>query len=326
MLISSFSIALVSFLFSVFFIVVLKKFSKVRGVLLDKQIPSVGGLALGLSFFLVCFLYWFPASTMPSYVAGFLIASGVVLVFGFVDDILGLPVISKFFVQILATAILVSFGLKTHIVYIGTIGNILVTLLWVVGLTNAFNLLDVMDGLAASVAIIASVIFAFSALLTGNIPILVLSLALAGAAFGFILFNFPPAKVYLGNAGSHFLGFLFSVIAIAISYATAKNKIALLAPILILGFPILDTVFLVFMRIRCGKSAFNKSNDHLALRFLKSGYSKQKALAVMFVVALLFGLCGLSLLGTPGLLSVLLAVFALVFSLILFRKMSVVEV
>jgi UDP-GlcNAc:undecaprenyl-phosphate GlcNAc-1-phosphate transferase len=183
-----------------------------------------------------------------------------------------------------------------------------------------------MDGLAGSIAVIASVSFCAISFFNADLANAVLTSALTGAVCGFLLFNLPPARAYMGNAGSHFIGFILAAAALNTHYAGLENKIALVAPILILGFPIFDTAFLIFMRIKKGKSAFNKSNDHLALRFLKAGYSKHRALAAMVTATLFFAICGTLLTRISNTLSLIIITLAILFSLAMAKKLSVVNV
>jgi UDP-GlcNAc:undecaprenyl-phosphate GlcNAc-1-phosphate transferase len=239
--------------------------------------------------------------------------------FGFLDDHYELSIIAKFIVQIICAGMLVLFDIRTHIVNIPEPLNIIITLIWVIGITNAFNHLDVMDGLAGSVAVIVSLAFFLSS--GTDCYSAVLSLALLGSLLAFLSFNLPPAKIYMGNSGSHFLGFVLAAVALIISYAPLERRMALLSPILILGFPIFDTVLLIFTRVWKKKIPFKKSNDHLVLRFLALGYSKKKALLFMAGWALFFALCGLIVSRASNLWGIITVIFVILTSLVLGRRM-----
>jgi UDP-GlcNAc:undecaprenyl-phosphate GlcNAc-1-phosphate transferase len=189
--------------------------------------------------------------------------------------------------------LLVCSGIRTKIVYIGPYWNLLATFLWVLGITNAFNHLDILDGLAGGVALICTFAFYLLALNTANFVIAIVCLALAGIVLGFLRYNLPSAKVYMGNSGSHFLGFVLAAIAITISYAPLERKLALLSPILVLGLPIFDTSFLMLVRMRHQRPIVQKSDDHFVLKFLKRGYSEKRALALMYLLGLFFSTNGL---------------------------------
>jgi UDP-GlcNAc:undecaprenyl-phosphate GlcNAc-1-phosphate transferase len=322
MLINYLLIATSAFLLNFFFIFILKKLTFKYNILISQRVPQIGGIAVGLSFILTCLFVFFVNSILPKEAIGIIVAATLMLIFGIIDDTRELSIMAKLLVQIIAVSLLIFFGVRTQIVYIGNIPNILITLLWILGITNAFNHLDIMDGLAGGSATIISLVFLFLAILSGDIKIIVLALSLTGAICNFLIYNLPPAKVYMGNSGSHLLGFVLASIALIISYAPMERKIALLSPILILGLPIFDTAFLIFMRIRKEKSIFKKSNDHLALRFLKKGYSKYKTLFFMLSFGLLSSLSGILLTQVPNSLGLVIIASVATVSLAIARNMS----
>jgi len=302
-------VILASFLVSGLAVCLLKKYALKYNLLISQGVPAVGGIALGAAFYLVCgtALIYLKSLSLP--VAGILIASLAMLAVGIVDDKRELSVPIKFLTQLFCVLVLILFGVKMQIAGLGSIVNLGLTIIWVLGITNAFNHLDVMDGVAAGVAVIVTgglgvICFLNAAWAIGSpttafwpadLNMLLLLLPLMGAALGFLIFNLPPAKVYLGNAGSHFLGFILASSALALSYAPLERRIALLSPVLVLGFPVFDTAFVIWMRILKRRSAFRKSADHLALRFLKRGHSKPKALFYMLLLTLFFSLSGILL-------------------------------
>jgi UDP-GlcNAc:undecaprenyl-phosphate GlcNAc-1-phosphate transferase len=210
--------------------------------------------------------------------------------------------------------------------YIGNIANIIITYIWVLAITNAFNHLDILDGLAAGIAILVGLSFFTVAYLNYQNAIAILSLALTSATLGFLIFNLPPARVYMGNCGSHLLGFVLAAIALSISYAPLERKIALLSPLLILGFPIFDTAFLILMRLSKKKLPFKKSNDHLVLRFLALGYSKKKALLIMLAWGLFFCFSGVLLSQASTTLGIIIIAITLIVSLAINKKMGRISI
>ncbi len=250
MLISSARIAAGSFLLSVLFLLLVKEASRRWNFLTSKGVPSIGGISMGLAFF-AGFLWAGPAAVcLPRETLGILIASGVILVAGIFDDHKELSVAQKFLVQLIAAAILVGFGVRTNFIYAGDLLNITLSLLWIVGITNTINLLDVMDGLAGGVSLLILSGFGLISAMNGDSLTLTLSCVLGGTVLGFWIYNVPPAKVYMGNSGSHFLGLVLAAISLTARYATLERTVALLAPLLVLGFPIRGTVFLGWGRIR----------------------------------------------------------------------------
>lgn len=253
----------------------------------------MGGVGTGISFVLVSLFSFVLTRGLSRELVGIIVSSSIMLVFGIIDDRRDLSIGAKFLAQLIAAGFLIFFGVRTQIVYIGTPLNILITLIWVIGITNAFNHLDVMDGAASGCVLIISSTFFIISVLQQDTGTAILSLVLAGTALSLFLYNFPPARVYMGNAGSHFLGFVLASIALIISYAPLERKVALLSPIFILGLPIFDTTFLILARLMKKSMPFKKSNDHLVLKFLALRHSKKKALAHLLALCLFFCLCGL---------------------------------
>ena len=293
-------IALAAFSAGFILINLFKKLTLHSRVLMSKDTPLGGGIAIGITFIVVSIFTLRYYGVFSQTIVGVLAASAIMLVFGLMDDLKEMPIVSKFLVQITATVLLIIFGIRTHIVSIGNLANIVITFIWVLAITNGFNHLDIMDGLAGGIAIISSLGFLVISLINQDIAAVLLSLVLAGALFSFLIYNLPPARIYLGNSGSHFLGFILASIAIIISYAPLERKIALLSPILILGFPIFDTAFLVVMRVRKNILPFKKSDDHLSLRLLRNGYPKNKTLILMLFLSVLFVLSGITLSRVPN--------------------------
>lgn len=322
MAINYFLIVLSGLLGGIVFVFLFRRLAVRYKILTQQGMPLIGGMSMGLSFVLACLFSSFLYGSLPQEVRGIIFASVLMLIFGVIDDWRELSIIAKFLVQIIATALLVLFGIKTQIVYIGNVLNIMITFIWVLAITNAFNHLDVMDGLASSTAMIISLAFFTISILNQDTKTAILSLALSGAVFSFLIYNLPPAKIYMGNSGSHFLGFVLAAIALVISYAPLQRKVALLSPLLILGLPIFDTAFLILIRMRKNKLPFEKSKDHLALRFLALGYSKKKALLLMLTLALFFSVCGIFLSQASNLFGLSVVIFAVLMSLIITYRMG----
>lgn len=278
-----------AFLIGALLLFLLKRISKRYNILVAKNIPLIGGIAIGLSFILGSLLsFSIYRILLDSRILGVLVSSLLMLIFGAIDDYREMSIFAKFAVQIIATTLLILFGIKAQIVSLGNLLNLAITFVWVLGITNAFNHLDVMDGLAATVSFLCCISFFIICYINGDVKTALLSVTLAAAAISFLLYNLPPAKIYMGNSGSHFLGFVLAAVSLAISYAPIERKVALFTPLLILGVPIFDTAFLILLRLMKRKLPFKKSNDHLALRLLNMGYSKKKALFIMFGLSLFF--------------------------------------
>jgi len=322
MLINCLFIALSGFFLTLFFIFLFRKLSVRYKILMPQGIPLIGGIAIGLAFAVASILGLSLFKSFSQEAIGIIAASFIMLVFGIIDDWHELSIRAKFLVQIIAVSLLISFGIKTQIVYIGNLANIIITFIWVLGITNAINHLDVMDAVAAGTVMFASLAFFAIAVFNGDIRTAILSLALATTTFSFLFYNLPPAKIYMGNSGSHFLGFVLAAIALVVSYAPLERKIALLSPIVILGLPIFDTAFLVLARIIKKSLPFKKSNDHLALIFLALGYSKKKTLLIMLALCLFFSISGVLLSQVSNLFGISIIGLLVLMSLALTIKMG----
>ena len=246
-----------------------------------------GGVAIFLSFLGVLFIV--SRGKLTGF-HGLLLGSGMIFALGLIDDLRKLSVPVKFFVQTCAAIVLVLSGIRVD--FLGnTALNIIVSVLWTVGITNAFNLLDIMDGLSSGVALIACLVFFSLGLSYGRIFSPTASLALAGACLGFLIFNFPPAKIFMGDAGSLFIGFILAALSMTESYSY-KNSIAVFSPLLILGVPLFDTLFVMFMRWRLGKPVYYGSPDHFPLRLRRAGLSLRQVLFISYSAAALLGTAG----------------------------------
>jgi len=275
--------------------------------------PLLGGMSIFVSFAAVVvagMLLWdSPGSAVvplgwQSLCALILIGGGLMTVTGLVDDILGLSPIMKLllhtFSALVVGIIFVYKGALLNLFLTGSSSAWLaapVTILWLVGITNSTNLLDHADGLAAGVSSIAAAFFAIINALSGNFEVAYLSAALSGAAAGFLFFNFTPASIFMGDCGSNMLGFMLGIIAVLGVYTPTGSirEISVLAPLLILAIPIIDTVFVIVFRRKHGKPLFNADRNHLAHRLMRLGLSHSEAVLVLFVVALLMGIMALLL-------------------------------
>ena len=326
MLVTYFFIASVAFLLGIVLMPLLRKLALRYKILTPQGIPLIGGISIGLSFSVACLFGFFIYGSFPREAIGIIIAAIIILIFGIIDDRRELSIITKFLVQIVAVTLLISFGVRTQMAYIGNPLNIIITFIWVIGITNAFNHLDIIDGLAAGTTVIVSFALFIVSLLNSDINTAILSLALVVAALSFLFYNFPPAKIYMGNSGSHFLGFVIAAVALMLSYAPLERKVALLSPLIILGLPIFDTAFLILIRMIKKRLPFKKSNDHMALRLLRAGYSNRKALLSMLALCLFFSVCGVAVSQVSNFLGLSIIVFVALFTLALTIKIGRISI
>jgi len=191
--------------------------------------------------------------------------------------------------QILAALIAYKMGVRV-ITFEDYYVSMFFTVFWVVGITNAFNLLDNLNGLSSGIAGISSIFFGIMAWRDNQLYIAVLSFALAGACFGFLRHNFPKAKIFMGDSGSMFLGFTLSCIAILGSWETDKISLSLSLPVLILGYPIFDTTLVTFLRLKEGRSVFIGGRDHSSHILASMGLKKRNAVLMIYAVCIFLGL------------------------------------
>jgi len=250
----------------------------------------MGGVAIYAAASLAVF------AAVPDFrpLAGLYLAGTAMFVVGLIDDIFTLGPHYKLLAQVVAACILVAFGV--HFAFAGhPLFSIALTLLFVVGITNAINLLDNMDGLAAGVSAIAAIVIAAGAFQTGNAPGAVGASAIAGAALAFLAFNFHPAKVFMGDCGSMFLGLALAVLAIQTSASTSTNLAgAVLFPCMALAIPIFDTCFVTVMRRAHGRAISQGGCDHSSHRLVKLGLSEPQAVVLLYGATLLVGLMGIA--------------------------------
>lgn len=307
---SSFYVFLCSFLFSLLFV-------QAAATVKRQKISCLGGIAIFAAFLIgITAAIIFIEGMAASMFLGLILSSSLVLILGFIDDINDLRPSVKIIGETLAIGILIWFGFVTKISFLPAWANIIVTILWVLFITNAFNLLDIMDGLASGLIIIISLTLLFIAFINQDIFSAIILIALIGAHLGFLKYNYPPAKIYMGDSGSLASGFILAVIAINISYAPLERPVALITPLVALSLPIYDTLFLIIMRVRKKKPIFNKTNDHFALRLTTMGYSVRKSAWIMYVFSLFLAIAALIIAFSSNVTGlVMLAIVILVFIL-----------
>ena len=238
-------------------------------------VPYLGGLAIYFAFLLgVLGALVLAPPPDASRVLALLAGGTVVALMGLFDDLFALSPAVKFLFQFLAAGLLILFGMRLEFLPSHPIWGCVLTVFWVVAVTNAVNLIDIMDGLAGGVAVIACLGFTLVPFLGTESYVPVTAAALGGSVLGFLPYNYQPARIYMGDSGALFLGFLLAGIAMGHGY-TQVNVVALCAPLLILGIPLYDTGLVMMLRFIKGRSMFRGSNDHLALRLRKSGIDRE---------------------------------------------------
>lgn len=289
-----------------------------------QAMPRLGGVAIWAGFTLsTCALGWFKPEIWRPEMTGLLIGSfGIVLV-GVADDMYDLSPKVKLVGQILAAVSVIPFGLSVDFVTnplyepdvleLGWL-RIPITVFWIIGVTNAVNLIDGLDGLAAGIAAIAAVTLSIVAWTQGQILIVYLALALAAASVGFLKYNFHPARIFMGDTGAMFLGFVLACLSI-MGLAKVATVISVFVPILIVGIPILDTGFAIFRRYQKGQPIFQADKGHLHHRLLALGFSHPQTVLIIYGINTILGITAVVLTSVSTAQSVFILI--LVSSLIL---------
>lgn len=260
-----------------------------------KPTPLMGGVAIYIAFIVGVILN---ISNFSIQDLGLLIGATVIIIGGIIDDINELRPKYKLLFQIIAAVILIVFGLKINLVTnplniggtflnLGILG-IPLTIIWVIGITNAFNLIDGVDGLAAGVGFISSVTLFIVSIINGRGDAAFLTAILSGSIIGFLPYNFNPASIFMGDTGSQLLGFLLAAISIdgAIKSATA---LVIAVPLLALGLPIYDTLFAMIRRKVNGKPIMQGDKGHLHHRLLGLGLTQRQVVLIMYLISAILG-------------------------------------
>ncbi|MDR0734230.1 MAG: undecaprenyl/decaprenyl-phosphate alpha-N-acetylglucosaminyl 1-phosphate transferase [Elusimicrobiota bacterium] len=267
-------------------------------------VPAAGGCAVALGFFgsltAVRLLTNFPTGTLTN-LRGVFLGGALVFAAGIIDDIkkpAGISPWAKLACQILAAVILIHYGISVQ--FLPQPWGWALTLLWVAGITNAINLFDIMDGLAAGQAVLAAAAFAVISLPSEFIYVNFAAAALAGACLGFLPYNHSAKlKTFLGDSGSNLLGFLLAACALGAKYSM-RNPAAVFVPLIILALPIFDTVFVSLTRISKGISPLKGTPDHFPLRLERAGLSRGAVLFICTAATLVYAALAYAITKAPA--------------------------
>ena len=282
-------------------------------------IPRMGGLAIFLGFMLSVLLF----AELTAQLRGMLLGSVIIMVLGIIDDIYALPAKLKLVVQIIAALIAVLSG---NVIQTMSNPNVFssdlywdlgmlaipVTVIWIVAITNAVNLIDGLDGLACGVSTISSMTLLVIALVVSDAPVAILMAALAGGCLGFLPYNMNPAKIFMGDTGSTFLGFVLAVVSIQ-GLFKFYTIISFAVPFLMLGLPIFDTCFAFIRRIANGQSPMHADRSHVHHRLIDMGFNQKQAVAVLYVISAVLGLSAV-VLTTSGPVKAMILLMAFCFA------------
>lgn len=283
-------------------------------------IPRLGGLAIYVGF-MAAVLFCVP---VRHELLGLLLGCTAIVALGIWDDICNIPAKVKLVGQIVAACIPIAFGIQIEwltnpfgtLIVLPELVAVPVTIFWIIGFTNTVNLIDGLDGLAAGVSFIASVsMFLLAYTMNQYLPAMII-VAMAGAALGFLQYNFNPAKIFMGDTGSMLLGYTMAVAAVLGLVKTAAT-IALVVPLIALGLPILDTLFAIIRRKMSGVPIFQPDKGHLHHRLLALGMSQKQAVLIMYFVSIMLGIVALFVANVSyqtGIVTVLIVLAVIIYT------------
>lgn len=279
----------------------------------NKPIPLWGGIAMFLGFYITLFIF----SSLPLMkLIGLFVSGLIILSVGMYDDVKPLSAKWKLLIQLIAALVLVKSGFEIQFftnffgdspyIFLGIL-SVPVSVLWIIGVTNTVNLIDGLDGLAAGISAIAAITLSYIALINHRYDAALMAFILAGSSIGFLPYNFNPAKIFMGDAGSMFLGLILAAVSIegALKGATV---LTVLAPIFALGVPLFDMSFAILRRFFSGRPIMEADKEHIHHRFMSTGIGQKRAVLSIYFVSVLLGFGAVEMLKGNFILSVALIV------------------
>jgi UDP-GlcNAc:undecaprenyl-phosphate GlcNAc-1-phosphate transferase len=295
-----------------------------------KPIPLLGGLAIYTAT-MISILIFLP---MNKSLLSIIIGGTIIFISGIIDDKKNLSAKTKLIFQLLAAVVLIlgdvkidfitnPFSRTSTLLYLKGF-SIPLTIFWVVGITNTLNLIDGLDGLAAGVAMIASLSLLIVANRFGYIEITIISAILAGSCLGFLPYNFNPAKIFMGDTGALFLGFMLSVVAIE-GVMKSVATIAIVVPIIILGLPIFDTTFAIFRRLLNGRPIMEADKGHLHHRLLQRGLTQRQTVLILYLISAVFGFAAVIIAKINSRQGIIISGTIIILTILLARRMGLID-
>ncbi|KEO81848.1 MraY family glycosyltransferase [Tumebacillus flagellatus] len=279
-----------------------------------EPIPVLGGAGIFIGFLITITAAEAYYGTFNGRYFGIIIGGGLLFLIGLVDDYYktqgkDFPAWPKFLTQILAACVLIKFGVKVSSITIPWIEqpyfsfadhgmewlSWVVTIIWIVAITNMLNFLDGVDGLAAGIASISATTLVFVSLLTSNNDVAFYAVALIGACLSFLRYNFHPARIFMGDAGATFLGFTLAAVAVDGAFKSA-TFVSVIVPVLALGVPIFDTIFVITRRIKEKRPIYTADKSHTFHTLMKSGMSQVQTVSFMYLLGICFSLASIVIL------------------------------
>jgi UDP-GlcNAc:undecaprenyl-phosphate GlcNAc-1-phosphate transferase len=254
-----------------------------------RPIPRMGGLAI-FAAVMLALIFLRDQRNFDQFVS-ILLAASLVSFLGLWDDRWGLRPMVKLLGQFVAALLLLATGIKVALPYTPQWADVLITLLWLVGVTNAFNLLDNMDGLSGGVAAIAAAFFVLMSAFSGQYLVGALSAAVLGACLGFLFYNYNPATIFMGDSGALFIGFMLAAIGIKLRFPDNVTFVTWMIPVLVLGLPLFDTALVTISRLRRGLNPLTTpGKDHVSHRLVMMNMTQREAVLTLYLVGGILGL------------------------------------
>jgi len=274
-----------------------------------KAVPRAGGVSVVITFYIGICITWLLGEfegVQARLLIGFLLSTFLIAAISLIDDITDQSGLVKLVTQMIAVAIVLSLGITLDEIAIPVVGYVdlgvvgyVISFFWILGLTNSYNFMDGLDGLAGGVAIIAGLFFMIITFYEGSSFVYIISYSLLAGALGFLFLNFPPAKIILGDVGAAFLGFVFAVLAIIATRYDESRTSFLVIPMLMFNF-IYDTSYTFLRRLSQGKNVLEAHREHLYQLMNRSGFSHMEVVLTQYCMVFMQGLGALWVVNIPG--------------------------
>lgn len=289
--------------------------------------PRIGGIALYLGICITSVVLWQSNASILTMMIG----GSLIFLIGIIDDIINIPPRNKLVFQIIIASLTYLMGLNISFIT-SPLGGLLylnwasfpLTIFWIVGLTNALNIIDGIDGLAAGVAGISATMLSIVAILNGQYAVACFCLIILGSCLGFLNHNFAPAKIFMGDSGAMLLGYLLACISIT-GVMKSTTTFSLIVPILMLGIPISDTAYAIIRRLKNNQHVFKADFDHFHHKLLKQGFSVKQISMGFYCLSFIFGLFAICIRLSSGIVSYVVLLITILFAVItgaMFKKRS----
>lgn len=262
-----------------------------------KVMPRFGGIAIFLGIMIAIIIFLVPQYNVGYKVYGVLIGGVIIFAGGVIDDLKSLSPKLKLIAQIASGVVVYACGLRLNFIGLavggtgtipGMVATFLLTVIWIVGLVNAMNLIDGLDGLAAGIAAISSLCIAYAGYIHGHYAAATAMLAVAGGALGFLPYNFNPAKTFMGDCGSQFLGYCLAVFSL-VQPVKSATIMAIVLPVIVMALPIFDTAFAIIRRLIRGQSIVQGDKEHLHHRIMRAGYGQRRSVMLLYCISAIMG-------------------------------------